>query len=130
MKKFGEYLKSLRMARGLTLRQVEEISGVSNAYVCISEKGTRKNPPHPSILQKLAIAYSVPLNEMMEKAGYLTETEHPEITEEIKINRAFEYIIKDPEFSLGTRRIPGEITIEVKKFIIEMYEKNTGKKLL
>ena len=70
--KFGEYLKFLREKYALTLRDVEEKSGVSNAYLSQLERGL-KTSPHPDILKKLAPVYQVSLSELMIKAGYFQE---------------------------------------------------------
>jgi transcriptional regulator with XRE-family HTH domain len=65
----GAYLKSLRDSKGLTLREVEEKSGVSNAFVSQVESGKVKQPA-PIILFKLAELYGIPYETLMERAGY------------------------------------------------------------
>ena len=49
----GQYLWDLRQAAQLTLREVEEASGVSNAYLSQLESG-KIQKPSPVILHKLA----------------------------------------------------------------------------
>jgi HTH-type transcriptional regulator, competence development regulator len=68
----GGLLADLRIARGFTLRQVEEATGnaVSNAYLSQLEKG-RVQKPSPNVLHSLAAVYGVPYESLMEKAGYL-----------------------------------------------------------
>jgi len=66
---FGTYLKSLREAKGLSLRDVEEASGISNAFVSQLESGKVKHPS-PIKLYKLAETYGVPYEALMERAGY------------------------------------------------------------
>jgi len=70
--KLAEYLASLRAAKGLSLRDVEETtnSAVSNAYLSQLEHG-RITKPSPNVLHSLAAAYGVPYEKLMEKAGYL-----------------------------------------------------------
>jgi len=51
------------------------------------------------------------------------------LSDEEEVERAFRYAISDPRYQSGTR-VTGPITINVKRFIVEMYEKATGKKLL
>jgi len=51
------------------------------------------------------------------------------LSEEEEVERAFNYVISDPRYQSGTR-VTGPITTEVKRFVVEMYEKATGKKLL
>lgn len=68
----GEYLRSLRAAKGWTLREVEEATGgeVSNAYLSQLEHG-KISKPSPNILHSLGIAYGVAYEVLMTKAGYL-----------------------------------------------------------
>lgn len=67
----GPYLRSLREAQGLTLREVEESGEVSNAYLSQLETG-KIATPSPRILHRLASAYGVPYELLMEKAGYIS----------------------------------------------------------
>ena len=67
---FGTYLRELRRARRLTLREVEERSGVSNSYLSQVENG-RILQPSPHVLQKLGEAYDVPYEHLMARAGYI-----------------------------------------------------------
>ena len=66
----GQYLRDVREALGLKLREVEEAAGVSNAYLSQLETG-KVERPSPSILHKLAAVYNVSYEQLMEKAGYL-----------------------------------------------------------
>ena len=65
----GQYLRALREAKGLSLRQVEGRSGISNAFVSQMESGKVKQPS-PVMLYKLAELYGVPYESLMELAGY------------------------------------------------------------
>lgn len=69
MEKYGEYFKALRNAKGLTLREVERATNVSNAYLSQLESGKIKQPS-PINLHKLAQFYGVPYELLMEKVGY------------------------------------------------------------
>src|SRR5512145_3443690 len=68
----GSLLADLRVAKGLSLRQVEEATdrAVSNAYLSQLEKGKIRKPS-PNVLHSLAAVYAVPYEALMEKAGYL-----------------------------------------------------------
>jgi len=68
----GTLLADLRVAKGLSLRQVEEATGkaVSNAYLSQLENG-KIQKPSPDVLHRLAEVYAVPYETLMEKAGYL-----------------------------------------------------------
>jgi transcriptional regulator with XRE-family HTH domain len=70
--KLASFLRALRMARRLTLRQVERTADVSNAYLSQVEQG-KIAQPSPHILQKLASCYGVAAEELMAKAGYIAE---------------------------------------------------------
>lgn len=67
---FGLYLRDLRRVHRLTLREVEEQSGVSNSYLSQVENG-RIHQPSPHVLQKLAAVYGVPYEGLMARAGYI-----------------------------------------------------------
>jgi len=124
---FGEYLRNLRLEKRYSLREVEELSGVSNSYLGLIERGQRPIPG-VDILKKLAPVYDVPARDLLAAAGYLKE-EDISLSEEDEVEMAFRYVMNDPRYKSGTR-IKGGVTTEVKRFIVEMYEKATGKKLL
>ena len=65
----GAYLKSLRNARGFSLREVEEKSGISNPFLSQLESGKVKQPS-PVMLYKLAEVYGAPYEALMERAGH------------------------------------------------------------
>ncbi|MBI5915154.1 MAG: helix-turn-helix transcriptional regulator [Bacteroidetes bacterium] len=66
---YGAYIKSLRQEKGLTLREAEATTGISNAYLSQLESGKIKQPS-PSNLFKLAELYGIPYESLMEKVGY------------------------------------------------------------
>ncbi len=80
---FGAYLKNIRQSKKMSLRQVEIKSGISNSYVYYLEKGER-NKPSPEILAKLAHAYNISYEDLMDKAGYI-KNEKEEETDELLI---------------------------------------------
>ena len=125
---FGQFLKSLRERRHMSLRDVERESGVSNAYIAQLEKGDRP-PPRPNTLKKLAKAYNVTVRELLLRAGYLDE---PEVTatEEERIEAAFQYVLADPDYKLGTRIRGEDLDIKGKRGVVITYETLTGKKIL
>ena len=125
--RFGTYVRTLRKERGLTLKRVEKAAGVSNAYISQIERGLR-NPPHPEILKRLAKVYSVPIQEMMAEAGYLPNDAATEVRR--RVDQAFLHVISDPEYSHGNRLKGSVVSQDIKRFIVEMYEKTTGRKLL
>ena len=127
---FAEYLRSLREGQKLSVREAAAKSGVSVSYITQIENKRRK-PPGPDVLKKLAPAYNVPVRDLLKAAGYMEDLKEirPALSDEEEIERAFEYVKTDPRYQSGTR-LTGPITIDVKRFVVEMYEKATGKKLL
>ena len=122
----GQMLKRLR--GDISLRGVQRLTGISNAYLSQIEKGIRQ--PGPKLLKRLAALYGVGLQELLRKAGYLdTEGEEPEADEATEVERAYDYVLSDPVFRVGTRP-RGALSIESKRFIVELYERYTGKRLL
>jgi transcriptional regulator with XRE-family HTH domain len=127
MDDFGKYLKDLRNSQKLSLRDVEAKGGISASYLAQIEQG-RRHPPGPDILKRLAPVYDVPVRDLLKAAGYLEEASGT-LSDEEEVELAFKYVMSDPRYKSGAR-VKGELTTDVKRFIVEMYEKATGKKLL
>ena len=122
----GQMLKRLR--GDISLRGVQRLTGISNAYLSQIEKGIRQ--PGPKLLKRLASLYGVSLQELLRKAGYLdTGGAEPEADEATEVERAYLYVLSDPVFRVGTRP-RGPLSMESKRFIVELYERYTGKRLL
>ena len=122
----GEMLRRLRGNR--SLRGVQRLTGISNAYLSQVEKGDRR--PGPKVLSRLAALYGVRLQELLRRAGHLDiEGEEPEVDEATEVERGYQYVLSDPFFRVGTRP-RGPLSLETKRFIVEMYERFTGKRLL
>ena len=66
----GQGLKMARDLRNLSLRQVEEATGISNAYLSQLENDKVKKPS-PHFLHKLAALYDIAYEMLMESAGYI-----------------------------------------------------------
>lgn len=76
----GQYLWDLRQATGMSIREAEEASGVSNAYISQLETG-KIAKPSPDFLHRLSEAYearmprnapvSASFERMMELAGHI-----------------------------------------------------------
>ena len=128
MNPLASYLRNVRKDRRLSLKQVEKAAKVSNAYLSQLERGLRK-PPHPDILKRLARVYQVPLEDLLEKAGYLAD-ESEQRRKRNEIEKAFQHVIHIPEFHFGTRLKGSNLSLDTKRLIVEMYEKIKGVKLL
>jgi len=72
----GTYLWHQRQVLGWSLRQAEDKSNVSNAYINQIELGEIRKPS-PGILLRLANAYGAPYQHLMELAGHIAVTESP-----------------------------------------------------
>lgn len=67
----AERLRQLRKIKQLTLRDVEDKTGVSNGYLNQLEQGKIKEPS-PHILHKLAEVYGIRYEALLQLAGYLS----------------------------------------------------------
>ena len=117
----------LRRLRGdLSLRDVTRRIGVSSSYLSQIERGDRK--PGSNIIGKLSAVYNVDAQELMkraERAGRLD----PNSDEVLEVERAYRYVLDDPVFRVSARP-EGPISLSAKRFIVEMYEHFTDKRLL
>lgn len=71
MANIGEYVKSLRKARGYTQRKLGYLSGISNATINRIENNI--SLPEPDTLKKLARPLGVSYSDLLKVAGYLDE---------------------------------------------------------
>jgi HTH-type transcriptional regulator, competence development regulator len=69
-KSLGEGLRMARDLRKLSLREVEDATGISNAYLSQLENDKVKKPS-PHFLHKLAALYDIAYEMLMESAGYI-----------------------------------------------------------
>ncbi|WP_234031554.1 helix-turn-helix domain-containing protein [Lentibacillus cibarius] len=72
---FGEYLRSLRKRKGLTIKQLANLSNVSNAYISQIENGKR-GVPSPDVIRKFHEQLDVNQEHLMQQAGHVQDTEH------------------------------------------------------
>lgn len=68
-KTLGDHLRQVRKERGLTLRAVEEKTGISNSYLSQLENN-RITKPSPSVLHRLSESYKISYERLMQLAGY------------------------------------------------------------
>jgi transcriptional regulator with XRE-family HTH domain len=76
MSNIGKFLKTTRENKNLTLRKVEEITGISNAHLSQIENEKIKMPTL-TILHKLAECYTVPYTHLLELTGYPNLVDNP-----------------------------------------------------
>ena len=122
----GELLKSLRGTR--TLRNVEADTGITNAYLSNIELGIKK--PGVRTLVKLSSYYKVPLEHLLQVAGI--EGEMPQSADRdspMDIQHAFDFVVTDPRIAQYPK--PAEtVPLDVQKYVVQIYEQYTGRKLL
>jgi transcriptional regulator with XRE-family HTH domain len=73
MKSLGSTLKEARELSSFTLRQVEEATGISNAYLSQLENDKIKKPS-ANVLYKLSAVYKIELNTLLTAAGIIEKT--------------------------------------------------------
>ena len=119
-------LRRLRGSR--TLRYVEAETGISNAYLSNLESGAKR--PGVKILAKLAAYYSVPLKDLLQAAGLpFDENAAVLATTVADLQRIYEFVIADPHLT-QYRKPAGTPPEDMQKFLVQIYEHYTGKKLL
>src|SRR5947207_2690385 len=96
----GRYLKRLREASGLSLREAEGEIGISNAFLSQLESGKVKQPS-PVMLYKLAKLYGVPYETLMELAAYPVPGGHAPAPRSVSaVFQRFGQITEDEEHAL------------------------------
>lgn len=122
----GGLLKELRGTK--TLRQVEADTGITNAYLSNLELGLKK--PGMKTLAKLAIYYSVPLEHLLRVAGLEDLAPQPGRQVSVAdIQRAYGFVLGDPNIA-QYRQMDETPSLEMQKFVVEMYQHFTGRRLL
>lgn len=78
----GSAIRRLRLARGLTLRQVSESSAVSLPYLSEIERGRKE--PSSEIIQTVCVVLGVTLRELMrETDAELVSAEHSSLPQRV-----------------------------------------------
>jgi transcriptional regulator with XRE-family HTH domain len=95
----GDVLRKRREELALSLRDVEEKVGVSNAY--LSQLENRKIvQPSPGVLRKISELYEISYGRLMELAGHPPVMEKGQRTVFFRTSNGFEEINKDEEKAL------------------------------
>ncbi|MGO4548060.1 helix-turn-helix domain-containing protein [Paenibacillus sp. 2TAB23] len=68
---FGEYLKSIRKKKELTLKDVSNEAEISHAYLSQIENGKKANYPSSEVLIKLSRVLGIYYAELLQAAGYI-----------------------------------------------------------
>lgn len=93
----GAYLKSIRKAKDISLREVDKKTGISYTHLNMIENGKRNVTP--ALLRNLAELYNINYIDLYEKAGYIDLIEDER-------NDTFKKIGAIPLFNIETIKIP------------------------
>jgi len=93
----GKYLREKRKQKKMTLRQVEEATGIQNAYLSQLENGKIANPS-PKYLHKIAGVFGVPYGMLLEMAGYPALEESKTVKR--LVSKEFSTVTRDEEEKL------------------------------
>ena len=138
----GAILKRLRGKR--SLRQVQAETGVPYTYLSSIELG-QKNPGIKT-LSRLAACYEVPVQELLQAAGMQVLWINPSVSSEdfesvrrvlkdndikgeIRMQRYYDFVMADPDL-MSCRKPKETPPFEFQRFVVEMYQHYTGKKLI
>lgn len=91
----GSLLRSRRAAAELSLRELAELTNVSNAYLSQLERG--RHEPSLSVLRSIASALGLPLESLLVEAGLLECDGEPPVCDTEAA------ILNDPELSAPQR---------------------------
>ena len=122
----GEILRQLRGE--LTLREVHGRTGIPNAVLSQFETGTRI--PNVEVVQRLAVCYGVRMTDILGPAGILDDRHLDPYGDRInRLEHSYQYVLADPK--LRTLPRPTDpVPPETKRFLVTVYERLTGKRLL
>lgn len=120
---FGEYIKSLRLEKGFTQKQLCALTNdrVSNAEISRLESGERKKPA-ANVLKLIAPHLGISYQDLLIKAGYIEEVEEREGFSTAKyydsegniidiVRTATEIYQKDPDLLRIVNRVAGDLSV-------------------
>jgi transcriptional regulator with XRE-family HTH domain len=99
MKSLGKTLKDAREQATFTLKQVEEATGISNAYISQVENEKIKKPS-ASVLHKLATVYNIELEVLLAAAGIIEASNTPKTKMLNSIAMSTQQLSEDEEEAL------------------------------
>ena len=103
---FGEFIKEKRLAKGINLRKLAELTGIAPGYLSDIEQGKR-NSPTPEKLTKLIEVLALTEEDitlMNDLAAHSRETVAPDISEYVMNNDSVRVALrKARELQLGDK---------------------------
>ena len=121
----GSVLRTLRGDR--SLRQVHMDTGVTYSYLSNIECGSKR--PGEKVLSRLADYHNVPRGELLELAGINKGADADLHFSNADIRRGYRFVLDDPSL-IGYPKPTEEAPIETQRFVVQLYEHFTGKRLL
>lgn len=82
MQTFGERIRELRKAKGLTQREFADQLGIDFTYVSKIENGRTEIPPSEQLITRMAVLLSVNANELLSLAGQFDHRELQKVVSE------------------------------------------------
>ena len=121
----GPFLRDLRGAR--SLRQLQDETGIAYSYLSDIERGSKR--PGQKVLSRLATYHHVPVQDLLEVAGVLKKENAGHDLSAADIRRSFRFVLDDPSL-VGYQKPTKDMPIEAQRFVVQLYEHFTGKRLL
>lgn len=121
----GDVLRQLRGER--TLRQVESDTGIRNSYISRLENGVSR--PGVKTLTRLATYYGVNARNLLWQAGLVKEEYLNPGYENDDVERSYRFLLDDPRLK-ACAKPEDPLTLEAKRFVVEIYQTFAGKQLL
>ena len=109
----GEYIRKLRNAKNIGVREMGRALEVSGVHISSIEKD--KNTPSPELLRKMAIVLGVDVDKLLSKANQVD----PEVINVIKKSSTVV-----PSFLRSAKHLTKEQWAELEKTVQEMTKKN------
>jgi len=109
----GEYIRKLRNAKNIGVREMGRLLDVSGVHISSIEKD--KNTPSPELLRKMAVVLSVDVDKLLSKANQVD----PEVINVIKKSSTVV-----PSFLRSAKDLTKEQWAELEKTVQEMTKKN------
>ncbi len=127
---FGRYLANIRNQLGLSQEEMEQKTGIKKSYINSLEQGVVKQPG-PDKINQIVLGYKLKEEDVL--AVFYESPDQEADREHDRLDDLLDRIKKDKGLGLqepALRACSEQMGVETKRFIIRLYEKATGKKLL